>query len=130
MNCNKILLINIAENNGNGILHVYTSNNAIVTLDEIEGKISYRVRKNKFSDYPTIKYALPSLTKDIKINVNDLITSTSKILRELKNNRISVTPEDALINIKTITAAYLSSTNNNKKIYLKKMKKNINFKWP
>ena len=127
---NKTLLINILEDNGNGIVHVYTSDKAIVTLDDLTGKISVRVRKKEFSKYPTNKYALPSVNKDFKVNMNELITSTAKIIEKLKNGKKTVTPEDALINIKTITGAYLSSLKKNKNISLKNHVKNVNFNWP
>ncbi len=126
----KRLYFEIGADQGHWILVTYAGKNGMIYADELNGKIYLNLREKEYIDYPTTKYALPNIFKEIKVSPPDIIESTAMVLKSLFEGKNYPSGEDGRNTILTLVAAYKSNENKNSSVKINDLQSHYEIKYP
>jgi predicted dehydrogenase len=88
---NKFLIINTLANQHHGMSVTYNCKYGIIFINEFNGRVVINYRKSKYRNFPSVRYGLPEINKQVKLKFSLSLTKTTKygILDLLKDNYLN-----------------------------------------
>jgi predicted dehydrogenase len=114
----KRLYMEIGSGQGHGLEVLYAARNGLISVSELNGKMTATVRSPEFKELPTTRYGMPAESTSLLIAPVEVIDSTAKVLNALFKDDCRVTGEQGMMAIKVLVAAYVSAENGNRPVQL------------
>lgn len=114
----KRLYIDASSDHGHGVIVNYFARNGFITSNELTGEINYCVRKEEYLQLPTTRYAMPSDFYFETILIDDVVDSTSELIKNFISSEDYVSGDYGYLTLMTLVSAYESAMNHSKPIIL------------
>lgn len=112
------LYIDVGPDQGHGIRVIYGGRYGQITVDELSGDMIMNHRKDEYRNLPSSRYGMPAEISNLMIPAAEVVESTAHTLDALLHDRFRVTPEEGMMAIKVLVAAYESAENGSQPVRL------------
>lgn len=110
------LYMDLGGDQGHGLTLLLACRYGQIALDELDGILTVSHRKAEHRDMPTTRYGMPWERYDRQLPEPDIIGPTSDLLRALIGGEGWPDGDCALMTVRTLVAAHVSSENNSESV--------------
>ncbi len=121
--------IESSEDSGHGQIITCICQLGIISIDLLSGQVNLNYRKKKYRIKKSSEYANPYVLKKKVIKIENIISTTKKNLTNFLKKKDYVKLDDGIYTLKVLISVINSSKNQNKIVYVNKLKDKTKFRW-